>query len=273
MCNSFKDPGPLRYGKDSPLFCSCREELDDCFDTLPAPKPSRPQNRGGHPGHAVHMARYHSSNAPCFTGQCRVRIPYDDYKDIAVHDLHPGMSVWTPCGPRYIRAIIETQVSDIYLCKVGSLEITPWHPIQTEEGRWIFPCEEVHEAIGFDGNVYSILLEPDSNPEAHAMMVENHLCVTLGHGIQPGSDVRGHEFLGNYNLISRDLALLPKSTSGISQCSGMKRHIVSGRVFGFSASEISTNHALSSKDSGGILQRQSIHPLTSLLGHGVEQPV
>ncbi|KAL1836551.1 hypothetical protein VTJ49DRAFT_5028 [Mycothermus thermophilus] len=41
-CNSFKDAGPLRYGRDSPLFAKCRDRLDEAFDNLPPPEPSAP---------------------------------------------------------------------------------------------------------------------------------------------------------------------------------------------------------------------------------------
>lgn len=50
VCNTFKDPGPLLYGKDSPLFNKCKSELDQAFDSLPAPKPSR-HPVGGHGSH------------------------------------------------------------------------------------------------------------------------------------------------------------------------------------------------------------------------------
>ncbi len=87
MCNTFKDPGPLLYGKDSPLFTKCRSELDAAFDNLPAPKPSRPLRveytygaRGEVTGsrtiahRSVHMASYNSSSAPCFEGNCLVKM-------------------------------------------------------------------------------------------------------------------------------------------------------------------------------------------------------
>ncbi|KAG5937103.1 hypothetical protein E4U59_004611, partial [Claviceps monticola] len=32
ICNSFKDPGPLQYGAESPLFISCRDILNNAFD-------------------------------------------------------------------------------------------------------------------------------------------------------------------------------------------------------------------------------------------------
>lgn len=39
-CSSFKDPGPLQYGTDSPLFIACRDRLEETFDKLPPPIPS-----------------------------------------------------------------------------------------------------------------------------------------------------------------------------------------------------------------------------------------
>lgn len=40
LCNNFKDPGPLQYGTESPLFVQCRDELNRAFDNLPPPAPS-----------------------------------------------------------------------------------------------------------------------------------------------------------------------------------------------------------------------------------------
>lgn len=40
LCNNFKDPGPLQYGAESPLFLQCRDELNKAFNDLPPPAPS-----------------------------------------------------------------------------------------------------------------------------------------------------------------------------------------------------------------------------------------
>lgn len=40
LCNNFKDPGPLQYNTESPLFIKCRDELDIIFNELPSPEPS-----------------------------------------------------------------------------------------------------------------------------------------------------------------------------------------------------------------------------------------
>ncbi|KAM5476043.1 hypothetical protein MauCBS54593_000726 [Microsporum audouinii] len=238
VCNSFKDPGPLMYGKNSPIFCNCRKELDGVFDNLPPPKPSRtarPSSSGG-PPRKVHMARYNRSSGPCFTGNCRVLVSGKGTSSdatIAIENLRAGMSVWTPHGLREVRAVLQTSVNDIDICKIGSLEITPWHPIRFQ-GRWSFPFNVANRDVhAFSGNIYSVLLEPDSSPNAHAIMVEDCICVTLGHGIQTGDDIRAHELFGNYHLISKKLELLPKLSNGLLHCIGVQRSPESGRVCGF----------------------------------------
>ncbi|KAG8911446.1 hypothetical protein FRC02_006610, partial [Tulasnella sp. 418] len=39
QCSNFKDPGLQVYGRNSPLFITCRDEIDMMFDNLPPPEP------------------------------------------------------------------------------------------------------------------------------------------------------------------------------------------------------------------------------------------
>ncbi|KAH8746795.1 hypothetical protein F5883DRAFT_721507 [Diaporthe sp. PMI_573] len=88
-CNSFKDPGSLRYGAGSPLFTRCRDALSSAFDDLPAPEPSnigKPAgcgamahfigNSSGFPGvhTTISMKAYNSSSAPCFARETSMRM-------------------------------------------------------------------------------------------------------------------------------------------------------------------------------------------------------
>ncbi|GBF60272.1 hypothetical protein TMEN_2689 [Trichophyton mentagrophytes] len=236
MCNSFKDPGPLMYGKASPLFCNCRTELDGVFDNLPPPKPSQPSSSGA-PYRPVRMSHYNRFNGPCFTGNCHIRISSKQSElikaTISLENLRPGMSVWTPHGPREVKAVLQTSVNHIDICKIGTLQITPWHPMRIQN-EWVFPLNMAKEDLqSFSGDIYSVLLEPDSNPEAHAIMVEDHICVTLGHGILTGEDIRAHELFGDYQLVSRKLELLPKLPNGLLHSIGVERSPESGRICGF----------------------------------------
>ncbi|EFE37464.1 hypothetical protein TRV_07885 [Trichophyton verrucosum HKI 0517] len=229
-------PGPLMYGKASPLFCNCRAELDGVFDNLPPPKPSRPSSSGA-PHRPVRMSQYNRSSGPCFTGNCHIRISSKESElinaTISLENLRPGMSVWTPHGPREVRAVLQTSVNHIDICKIGTLQITPWHPMRIQN-EWEFPLNVTKEGLQyFSGDIYSVLLEPDSNSEAHAIMVENHICVTLGHGILTGEDVRAHELFGDYQLVSRKLESLPKLPNGLLHSIGVERSPESGRICGF----------------------------------------
>ncbi|KAJ0274977.1 hypothetical protein COL940_009030 [Colletotrichum noveboracense] len=64
ICNTFKDPGPLQYGVDSPLFIACRDRLDNAFDNLPAPTPSN-HMVATHRGR-IKMSSYNTSSGVCF---------------------------------------------------------------------------------------------------------------------------------------------------------------------------------------------------------------
>lgn len=234
ICNSFKDPGPLQYGKDSPLFNRCRKELDDCFDNLPAPKPIGIAEALTHCA-PISMSRYNRSSNPCFAGHCMVRLA-EGSESIAVQDLRAGMKVWTPRGSRCVRSIIATHVRDIVLCNIGSLSVTPWHPIQRAGGNWSFPSDVSEECIPFTGDIYSVLLDSSEDPDAHAIMVGGSVCVTLGHGIQAGNgdgDVRAHEFFGNHQRVAQSLAKLTRDSNGVLRCGGIRRDPSTGLACAF----------------------------------------
>ncbi|KAK2746077.1 hypothetical protein FQN57_003417 [Myotisia sp. PD_48] len=230
ICISFKDPGPLMYGKDSPFFNYYRDLMDGAFDNLPPPVSSNPQSSKV----VVNMKLYNNASGVCFTGKSSIQMA--NGSSISMQNLRPGASVWTPSGPRNVRAVVQTQVKNMPICKIGeeSLEITPWHPIRTENGHWEFPCRMDFEPMLLQsGSVYSVLLAPDSNLGSHAIMVGGRVCVTLGHGIESGNDVRAHELFGNYQRISCEVEKLPKFPNGVSHCLGIDRCSASGRISGF----------------------------------------
>lgn len=198
ICITFKDPGPLRYGISSPLFMKMRDELDDAFDKLPAPKGSL--NRHDVHRKPVRMSRYHSSSNPCFAAECQVRMS-DDVSYRKLEDLRTGDVVWTPRGGRPIRAVVMTPIDRVGfglqdMCHVSNdggashdheagLWITPYHPVyHSPSNRWVFPKDiATGTKVMTAGAVYSILLESDEDVDAHAINVGGILCVTLGHGL------------------------------------------------------------------------------------------
>ena len=242
VCNSFKDPGPLRYGVDSPLFVKCRDEMDTAFENLPPPKPTRPPTRKADGTYVAHkhvssMARYHRSSNPCFEAQSEVRM--GDDSSLAVKNLAPGMEVWTPHRVRKVVAVVRTAPrpnGKDELCRIGDLWVTPYHPIHLN-GSWVFPADVADESKGCQSNVYSVLLAYSNNSDAHSIQIGGQRCTTLGHGVRQGdSDARAHAFFGSHVKVVRSLRKLPKDKNGQLVSAGVSRHPNTGLVCGFNAS-------------------------------------
>ncbi|KAG6007137.1 hypothetical protein E4U21_006321 [Claviceps maximensis] len=244
ICNSFKDPGPLQYGVDSPLFISCRDRLNDAFDNLPPPEP-----RNGPSSHArtcyapVNMRRYRDAAGVCFAGSTPVELASG--RMVPIRLLRRGTKVRTPTGMRKVAVVLRTFVRGENLCRVGqgvgsgvgpgvgSMLVTPWHPISLDGGKtWKFPALVAHGAVRYTGCVYSVMLQRDGNARSHAVRVAGAWGVTLGHGITTGNDARAHRFLGDYDRVGKSLAQLGADNLGVVQAGGVTRD-ASGLVSGF----------------------------------------
>lgn len=238
ICNSFKDPGPLMYGTESPLFERCRDRLDNIFDSLPAPKPSNHTTYRS----MISMSSWNSSCAPCFAGNATVVVVSasgEETRVTKVGRLRGGIRVLTPLGPRKVVAVLKTRVRREAMCLVGKgLMITPWHPLSLDGKSWNFPARISHRPVRYTGSIYSVLLERDADVDAHAVMVGGVWGVTLGHGlVEAGgevvSDVRAHHFLGDYDAVLRGLSGLHKGANGLVVGGGLVRDKRTGLVNGF----------------------------------------
>lgn len=208
ICNSFKDPGPLQYGSDSPLFMKCRDALSNAFDDLPAPKPSNiPSEAVNFQGHArynstkaprgffrgrasysptrgtsgslaISMRSYNSSSAPCFAGRTPVRLASG--KHVRISSLRKGTRVATPLGPRKVAAVLVTPVRRQVMVRLEGVLVTPWHPVALptadpatgeDAGHgWVFPAQvQPQELVRYTGAIYSVLLQRDRDVDAHAI--------------------------------------------------------------------------------------------------------
>ncbi|KAI1388121.1 hint-domain-containing protein [Hypoxylon trugodes] len=231
MCNSFKDPGPLMYNRN-PFFIRFRDFLDTSFDTIPPPKPSCPQVATTT---RVMMRSLNSSIGPCFTGSSKVLLACG--RKIPIRQLQQGSYVWTPMGSRRVEALLKTIVQEAVMCKIGDLVVTPWHPIKVAD-EWGFPQDltlnsEHPQVVVYSGHIYSVLLQPGQDPEAHAIEVGGTLAVTLGHGIVRGDDVRAHQFLGDYERVLSAIAKFRPGKDGVALSSGVERCNGDGLVCGF----------------------------------------
>jgi hypothetical protein len=255
QCGNFKDPGLQIYGHDSPVFITSRDEMDKAFDALPPPVAtprsghSWASSSGGAPRSAPKsMKAWNMSSNPCFAGHCLVTLA--DGSKMKVEDLKRGTILKTPHGARSVGAVLKTEIvgGTADICNIGDLQITPWHPIR-HSGRWIFPADICQPATTSCDAVYSILLVPDSNPDAHGVWISDILCVTLGHGVlraQKG-DVRAHEFLGSYTKVLDSIRALPGffDESGVARSDGVVRSMETGLITGFNPPEELSQEGLS----------------------------
>lgn len=236
--NSFKDPGPQCYGKDSPLFTEAIKELSFLFDTLPPPTPfvTVRDSAGRSKKVTMQMSSYNCSSNPCFAAECIVTLA--DGTKVEAQALKKDTALWTPKGARKLVGILETAVEDETMSMIGDLVITPWHPVSVD-GKWTFPSQAAESTTPYTGKIYSLLLEQDADSEAHAVEVGGKLAVTLGHGItravdDGGDDVRAHEFFGDYEKVYEGLQGLPVK-EGVYASAGVQRDEATDFVCGFVA--------------------------------------
>lgn len=237
ICNSFKDPGPLQYGVDSPLFIKCRDLLNDAFDNLPPPEPTSTRSYGSYSSHAgsyyppVSMSRYRNASGVCFAGSTPVELASG--RMVHIRRLRRGMKVRTPTGIRKVAMVLKTPVQEETLCRVGTLLVTPWHPISLDGKAWDFPAFLAEGTVRYTGSVYSVMLQRDGNSRSHALRVAGTWGVTLGHGLVTGNDARAHHFFGDYNRVGKSLIQLGVDKFGVVEGKGVDRDDASGLVRGF----------------------------------------
>ncbi|KAI1291337.1 hint-domain-containing protein [Xylaria venustula] len=233
LCNTFKDPGPLMYNSN-PYFTEFRDKLDELFNNIPPPKPSNMKAHTTQMPESFSMMSYNSQHNPCFAASSPVLLASGETLPISM--LRKGMLVQTPLGSRPVRALLETPLRcGTTMCRVGELLVTPWHPIKLSqsEAGWVFPADVTKSIDNYWGSIYSVMLEPDGDAEAHAIHIGGVWGVTLGHGIVDGRDARAHEFWGDYKEVSAELVALGSSDDGVYRVGGVKRTVNTGYAYGF----------------------------------------
>ncbi|KAI1497945.1 hint-domain-containing protein [Biscogniauxia marginata] len=230
LCNSFKDPGPQMYN-DNLFFTKCRDILNEAFDKLPPPTPSYTATSRYASQGKFSMKSYNRSSNPCFAGLSEIELA--DRRKVPLCELRKGARVQTPKGARCVYAVLQTRFNG-NLCKVSDLLVTDWHPIRTDnDAAWVFPNDVTEGTVSYTGHIYSVLLEQDSNVDAHAVRVGGVWGVTLGHGLMDGMDRRAHPFFGDYQRVKEEVEKLGVEDNGVATCYGVEKREVDGLVHGF----------------------------------------
>lgn len=205
QCMNFKDAGLQMYG--GTLFHELQQMGDTVFAHLPAltatatntSTNTSPQN----PTTLGNMMRQVFNNpfGGCWAPGSLIRMADNTRKPI--EDVLAGDKVWTLTGTANVMYALKlgTLEKTQVMCQVGSLWITPWHPVLINN-LWTLPESIARVLDRMVNSVYNLILDT-----GHIVDVENVLTVTLGHGFT--GPVIGHPFFGSKTLIIYDLASQP----------------------------------------------------------------
>ncbi|KAJ3246640.1 hypothetical protein HDU77_008897 [Chytriomyces hyalinus] len=264
QCNNFKDPGVQVY--TSPLFDDLRDDINEIFLKLPAPKPSSRrgfmfgslpnQNAQGAASAPVDMTRYNDPHGVCFAGSCNVTLA-DGTTQVTVDSLKKGDAIMTGGNATgRVHCLVRTRLvgdkkttTRLVRLQESGLIITAYHPIRLSSSSgattWMFPCNapnvaEFDNSNGSVSDIYSIVLEEervagDTTARSHSIFVNGVECAALGHSmgdLVKGEEaaVLGHAYFGCRERVLRDLQSASGYEDGVVECRGVMR--VSGGASG-----------------------------------------
>lgn len=198
MCMNFKDPGLQLYGGN--MFRSIQALAERVFCDLPPPKPTAS-------GYGVYgaygtiaaptvttMSIFHDQGGGCFHGDCNISMA--DFTKKRIVNLQAGEFVKTPYGMAEVLAVVvcNQYAQSQPMTTIGSLLITPWHPVRDAEGNWYFPADRHGYQNHAVSTVYNLVLN-----KHHIVIAEGVEAITLGHGLT--GPVVSHSYFGTTAVI------------------------------------------------------------------------
>lgn len=142
-----------------------------------------------------------------YTGGCfgeNSRVTMADGGQTFIQNLKKGDLVWTPeWGEAKVLCVVEWM--PLMECVgLGSLWITPWHPILVET-EWVFPNFLLENgSVRELKKVYNLILD-----RGHVVDMEGVKACTLGHGFQDNTVIR-HPFYGTVKVLESLESLDPE---------------------------------------------------------------
>lgn len=217
FCNNFKDPGVQVYGMGD-LFQSLQEDLDDIFEKVPPPKPSRISRRRTNTGVAankpVSMAKtFNNRKAICVHGKTMLKVKSsvasNGVSSLPISDIRKGDEVLTSSGGFVrVECLVQTDSdtsTPFDLVKIGNLRVTPYHPINIG-GTWEFPINTKEGQLVSSSDVgnsafsvYNLVLE--EGKRHNSVVMDGIETITLGHGIM-NNKVLKHDYFGTDKIIT-----------------------------------------------------------------------
>merc|ERR1712038_258079 len=297
FCNNFKDPGVQVYGQGE-LFRNLQENLNDIFEKIPAPQPSIRNVAQSNPGKALtgperkkyamsqqqrrnmpSMSRtFNNVNSVCVHGKTRVtlRCPVDGNmgfteREVPISQLKKGDSVLTENGDfATVQCLVETVTETaLELVQIGSLQVTPYHPIRIgSDSAWEFPLNvEGASVVQSDSfSVYNLVLDKDDRHKA-VMMEGGISSITLGHGLNDDATLK-HDYFGTDRVVEDLQKICGGWSSGhiVLREGDIKRAAVTGEICSISVSHC--NDAMTMTTTTSVSQNLCKASMIGLLNGG-----
>jgi len=220
--STFRDQCLQKYcqneqGSEDTLF----EDISNCaehiFASTPPPPPSHLQkNIQRSIPLPTQLPDEFLRGGGCWKDDCKVIVKdvNGNTSKMKTSDVKAGYMVFNGKTYSKVICVVKRNMKDIQMAKIGSLFVTPWHPIIFEQD-WKFPndCNPVlsHES---SVTVFDFVLA-----DTHIVVVENIPCITLGHNYTNG--ILAHAYYGSTAII-KDLKSCPGWSSGLIEFSDVE---------------------------------------------------
>lgn len=189
LCSNSKDASLQKYGGQ--LFREIKTEVEDIFDNVLIPQPSRSTKRF----QGNYTQNFYSPSGPCFDGYGYVKMADSSSKQ--VKDLVKGDKIinsnWNMATiVCVIKMKIKNGVTNMLL--VNGMKIILYYPMR-HNGKWEHPINVGKLELTVCDYVYNLVLD-----NYHMVTINDIDVITLGHGIKDGSIVE-HPLFGTNKVI------------------------------------------------------------------------
>jgi hypothetical protein len=205
MCINFKDNGVQNF--ITTPFTNIRDKIELIFCNIPPPQPKIIRATTTR---ISSMEGYYRTDSGCFDGDGTVLLANNTY--MKVKELKKGDKILNHNNKEcIIECIIKQNInSDVDVCSVNDMLISPYHPIFLFNKR-VFPATEFKIHKRFIESYYNIVLESDDT-----IIINSIPVITLGHNLNT-NEITKHDYYGT-NKIRDDLKMIDGYDNGLIEC-------------------------------------------------------
>jgi hypothetical protein len=209
MCINFKDNGVQNF--ITTPFTNIRDKIELIFCNIPPPQPKIIRATTTR---ISSMEGYYRTDSGCFDGDGNVLLANNTY--MKVKELRKGDKILNHNNKEcIIECIIKQNInSDVDVCSVNDMLISPYHPIFLFN-KWVFPATEFKIHKRFIESYYNIVLESDDT-----IIINSIPVITLGHNLNT-NEITKHDYYGS-NKIRDDLKIIESYNEGLIECKMIK---------------------------------------------------